>query len=83
MTVRLSASRTGSALLPQNIFFIPVTGTHFCWRLTKPQGLERPEGLGKLIQFNYLITTRTRGLLACSIVPQPLQVAMPLFLNVL
>jgi hypothetical protein len=23
------------------------SGTHFCWTLSKPQGLVRPEGLGK------------------------------------
>jgi hypothetical protein len=45
MAVRSSAPRTGRALLPKNIIFY-VSGTHFCWRLSKCQGLVRPEGLG-------------------------------------
>jgi hypothetical protein len=30
-----------------NIIIFNASGTHFCWRLSKPQGLVRPEGLGK------------------------------------
>jgi hypothetical protein len=55
---------------PQKHYF-SVSGTHFCLRLRKPQGLLQLEGLGKLNKFNDLEGTRTRGLLACSIVPQP------------
>jgi hypothetical protein len=32
---------------PQKHYYFPVCGTHFCERLSKPQGLVRPEGLGK------------------------------------
>jgi hypothetical protein len=32
---------------PQKHYYY-VSGTHFCWRLSKPQGLVRPEGLGKI-----------------------------------
>jgi hypothetical protein len=32
---------------PQKHYYLNVSGTHFCSRLTKPQGLVRPEGLGK------------------------------------
>jgi hypothetical protein len=32
---------------PQKRYF-SASGTHFCWRLSKPQRLVRPEGLGKL-----------------------------------
>jgi hypothetical protein len=32
--------------IPQKHYFY-VSGTHFCSRLSKPQGLVRPEGLGK------------------------------------
>jgi hypothetical protein len=39
----LSALRTSRTLLPRN----SISGTHFCWRLIKLQGLVRPEGLGK------------------------------------
>jgi hypothetical protein len=47
MAVRLSALRIGRALLPRNNY-LSASGTHFCKRLSKPQGLVRPEGLGKL-----------------------------------
>jgi hypothetical protein len=40
----------------------------------------RPEGLGKLIKFNYLIGSRTRGLPACSIVPETLLLLLLLLL---
>jgi hypothetical protein len=32
---------------PQKHYF-SASGTHFCYRMNKPQGLVRPEGLGKL-----------------------------------
>jgi hypothetical protein len=38
--------------------------------LSKPSGLVRPEGFGRLIKFNYLIGSRTRGLPPGSIEPQ-------------
>jgi hypothetical protein len=44
----LSALRTRCTLLPRNIIF-NVSGTHFCQRESKPQGLVRPKGFGKLI----------------------------------
>jgi hypothetical protein len=37
---------TCRTLLPTNIFF-NVSSTHLCYRLCKPQGQVRPEGLGK------------------------------------
>jgi hypothetical protein len=33
--------------IPQKHYF-SASGTHFCYRLSEPQGLVRPEGLGKL-----------------------------------
>jgi hypothetical protein len=33
--------------IPQKHYYFYVSGTHFCSRLSKPQGLVRPEGLGK------------------------------------
>jgi hypothetical protein len=47
MAVGLSALRTGRTLLPRKIYF-SVSGTHFCYRLSEPQGLVRLEGLGKV-----------------------------------
>jgi hypothetical protein len=32
---------------PQKHYYFYASGTHFCWRLSKPQGLVQPEGLGK------------------------------------
>jgi hypothetical protein len=40
--------------LPE-IFFIFACGTHFCQKLSKPQGLVRPERSGKLIKIICLI----------------------------
>jgi hypothetical protein len=51
MAVKLSALRTRRTLPPRNIIIFNVSGTHFCWRLSKPQGLVRPEGLGKFKKF--------------------------------
>jgi hypothetical protein len=33
---------------PYKHYYFNVSGTHFCQRLSKPQGLVRPKGLGKL-----------------------------------
>jgi hypothetical protein len=41
-------SNTGHTLLPSKIIIFSVSGTHFCWWLSEPQGLVQPEGLGKL-----------------------------------
>jgi hypothetical protein len=43
MTVKLSALRTGRALLST----LSASGTNFFYRLSKPQGLVLREGLGK------------------------------------
>jgi hypothetical protein len=39
--------------------------------------LVRPERLDKFIELNYLTGSRTRDLLACSVVSQPLRYGMP------
>jgi hypothetical protein len=44
--------------------FSSVPGTHLYYRLTKPQGLMRLEGLGKLKNCDYLFGNRTLGLAA-------------------
>jgi hypothetical protein len=43
---------------PQEHYF-SISGTHFCSRLSEPQGLVRPEGLGKLKTCIHLIGSRT------------------------
>jgi hypothetical protein len=53
--------------LQKHIF--SASDTHFCKKLSKPQGLVWPEKLGKLKKFIHLIGSRIRDLLACSIVP--------------
>jgi hypothetical protein len=68
MTVRLSALRTGRALLPRNIIFLLLV-LIYVKGLSKPQCLVRPEGLGKLKKIFNLIRSRNRGLPACSVVP--------------
>jgi hypothetical protein len=68
MAVRLSALRTGHCFTPQKHYFY-ASGTHFCWKLSKPQGLVRPEGFGKLIKIIHLIESRTRDLPVCNIAP--------------
>jgi hypothetical protein len=49
------------------------SGTCFCWRLSKPQGLVQPEGLGKVKKFTHLIGSPTCDLPAFSTVPRPLR----------
>jgi hypothetical protein len=56
-----------SAPLPGKIFLLLILIS--IKRLSKPQGLVRLEVLGKLENFIHHITSRTRDLPACSIVP--------------
>jgi hypothetical protein len=53
------------------IHYSSASGTHLCERLSKPQGLVRQEGLGKLKKFKNLIGTLTRDLPARRIGPEP------------
>jgi hypothetical protein len=43
---------------PQKHYYFSVSGSHFCWRLSKPQGLVRPQGLSKLKKFIQLIRVK-------------------------
>jgi hypothetical protein len=61
MAVRLSASRTGRFLLPRSVL-ISVSGSLFCYRLRKPQGLVRPGGLGEMMTLKYFMGSRALGL---------------------
>jgi hypothetical protein len=51
--------------------YFPVSGTHFCQRLTEPQVIVQLVGLGIFKEFIHLIGYRTCDFPACSIVPQP------------
>jgi hypothetical protein len=64
MAVKLSALRTGRALLIDIIILLLVLLS-----VSKPQGLVRLEELRKLKKLIYLIGSRTRGLPAFSIMP--------------
>jgi hypothetical protein len=48
-----------------------IPGTHFCWRLSRPQGHSAAGRIWPIEKFNDNIRNRTRDLLACSTVPQP------------
>jgi hypothetical protein len=63
MAARLSALRTGRPLPPRKI-----PGTHFCLRLSRPQGHGAP-GRIRSIEKSNDVGNRTRDLPGCSIVP--------------
>jgi hypothetical protein len=48
-----------------------IPGTHFYWRLSRPQGHSAAGRIRSIEQFDYLVGNRTRDLPPCSIVPQP------------
>jgi hypothetical protein len=66
MAVRLSALRTGRCFTPQKHYFY---ASVLISRLSKPQGLVQPEGIGKLIKIVCLIRCRTHDLPVCNIAP--------------
>jgi hypothetical protein len=68
MAVKLSALRDGRSFTPQKSYF-SASGTYFCQRLSKPQDLMLPEGLGKFIKIIYILWSRTRDLPAHRSVP--------------
>jgi hypothetical protein len=53
---------------PQKHYF-SVSGTHFCQRLSEPQGLVWPEGLGKFKKFIHFIRFQTCNLSDFNIMP--------------
>ena len=63
---RLSALRTGRFLPPGNI-----PGTHFCQRLSRPQGHSAAGRTMSMKNSSDTIGNRTRDLPTCSSVPQP------------
>jgi hypothetical protein len=65
MTVRLSALRAGHPLPSRKI-----PATHFCYRLSRPEGHNAARKIRLIEKFSDLIGNRTRDLPVCSIVPQ-------------
>jgi hypothetical protein len=63
-----SALRACRRFTPQKHCFY-ASGTHFCYRLSEPQGLMRSEGLGKWIKIVHLIGYGSRDLQTCSVSP--------------
>jgi hypothetical protein len=62
MAVRLSALRADRPpFTPRKI-----PGTHFCYRLSRPQGHSAAGGIRSIEKSNNLIGNRTRDLLACT-----------------
>jgi hypothetical protein len=49
--------------------YFSAADTHFCWKLSRPQGLMWPEGSGKLKKCINFIGSRTRDLPVCHILP--------------
>jgi hypothetical protein len=64
--VRLSALGTGRFYPTGNI-----PGTHFCYRLSRPQSQGAAEWIMSMKNYNENFGNRTRNLPACSAVPQP------------
>jgi hypothetical protein len=67
MVVRLSALRTGRLYPPGNA---PVT--HFCWKLSRPQGHSAIGRIMSMEKSNDIIWNRTSDFPICSTVPSPL-----------
>ena len=64
--VRLSALRTGRLYSPGNF-----PGTHFCYRLSWPQGRSKAGRIMSIKNSNDIIRNRTRDLPSCTAVPEP------------
>jgi hypothetical protein len=63
----------GDVTLMRRPSFTPweISGTHFCYRLSRPQCYSMAGRIRSIEILSELIGNRTRNLLACSVVPQP------------
>jgi hypothetical protein len=75
--VRLSALLTGRLYSPGNN-----PATHFCQRLSRPQGHSAAGRIMSMKNSNDTIGNRTRYLSACSAVPQPTALPCASFINI-
>jgi hypothetical protein len=69
MAVGLSALGTGRRFTPQKYYFYP-SSTYFCYRLSKSQGIVRPEAVGKLIRHSLTSLRRVAQCLATKLPPE-------------
>ena len=72
---RQSAHEGGKVVSPTHRPPLPpgnIPGTHFCYRLSQTQGHRTAGRSVSMKNFNDTIGNRTRDLLACSAVPQPI-----------
>ena len=71
---RQSAHEGGKVVIPTHRPALPpgnTPGTHFCYRLSHPQGHSAPRRIMSIKNSSYTIGNWTRDLPACSAVPQP------------
>ena len=71
---RQSAHEGGKVVSPTHRPPLPlgnISGTHFYWRLSEPQGRSVSGSIISMKNFNDTIENRTRDLPACSAVPHP------------
>jgi hypothetical protein len=59
MSIKIVSPTHPPHFTPQKRYYFYVSGTHFCSKLNKPQGLVQPEELGKFKK-NQLIGYRIR-----------------------
>ena len=84
--LRQSAQESGKVVSPKHRPSLPpenIPGTHFCYRMSQPQGHSAAGRIVSIKNSSYTIGNRTRVLPACSAVPQPtaLPGALPTILN--
>jgi hypothetical protein len=58
-----------------------IPGTHFCWRLSRPQGYSAAGKIRSNEKSHDFTENRTRHLPACSIMHQPLRYRVPKYLK--
>ena len=71
---RQSAHEGGKVVSPKHRPPLPpgnIPGTHFCWRLSRPQGHSATGRVMSMKNSNDINRNRTRDFPACSAVPQP------------
>jgi hypothetical protein len=79
---KISAHEGGKVVSPTHRPPLPpgtISGTHFCWRLSRPQDHSAAGKIMSIKNSNDAIGNRSRDLPVCSSVPQPLRHRVPPF----